>query len=220
MKIAIIGDCHGDPYYKNIRRANKVKPDYIIVCGDFGYIWTDTIETKKVLAYMSKSFKPVILFVDGNHENFDMLDRIENVDMFGSKVGKVTDKIFHLKRGHIYNIGGKRFFVFGGAYSIDRRYRIKGQSWWEQELPTEEQKQFAIKNINKAKCVDYVITHTVPTRYVYELGFNIVHDETSDFLTFIDLNLEYEKWFFGHFHMDTTLGNKIGIYEKTYLLEF
>lgn len=220
MKIAIIGDCHGDPYYKNIRIASKENPDYIIVCGDFGYLWTDTINTKKTLEYISKSFTPIILFVDGNHENFFMLNKLEIVDKFGSKVDKVTDKIFHLKRGHIYNIGGKRFFVFGGAYSVDRKFRIKDKSWWEQELPTEEQKQFAIENIEKVKCVEYVITHTVPTRDVYGLGFNIVQDETSDFLTFVDLNLEYEKWFFGHFHVDTTLGNKIGLYKQIYLLEF
>ena len=84
----------------------------------------------------------------------------------------------------MFKIEGKKFFTFGGASSHDIQggvldphdpdyarkriaankarlpYRIKGISWWEQELPTEEEMQEGIRNLEKANYkVDYVITH-------------------------------------------------------------
>ena len=220
MKIVIIGDCHGDNYYKNIRKASKEKPDYIIVCGDFGYLWDNTIRTQKTLNYISNSFSPIILFLDGNHENFDMIKKLDKVFMFGAFVGKVTDKIFHLQRGEVYKIGNKNFFVFGGAYSIDRMFRKEGVSWWRDELPSDEEKSLARKNINKYGSVDYVLTHTIPTKDVYDLGFNLVNDDTSDFLTEVESKLKYDKWFFGHFHLDIDLKNKIGLYKEIYIIDY
>ena len=37
----IVGDCHGDnSYIYNIQHKEKLtKNDYIIVCGDFGFLW-------------------------------------------------------------------------------------------------------------------------------------------------------------------------------------
>lgn len=41
-KVLIIGDCHADPQNLinvQIEYKNLTKDDYVIVCGDFGFIW-------------------------------------------------------------------------------------------------------------------------------------------------------------------------------------
>ena len=48
--------------------------DYVIVCGDFGGIWDKSERHAKWLKWLSE--RPyTLLFADGNHENFDMLER-------------------------------------------------------------------------------------------------------------------------------------------------
>ena len=44
-------------------------------------------------------------------------------------------------------------------------YRIKGLTWWPEELPSEEEMQNGIKNLEKHNWkVDYVITHCASNR--------------------------------------------------------
>ena len=54
----------------------------------------------------------------------------------GGYVQKITDSVIHLMRGQVFTIEGKKIFVFGGAESIDKEYRIPGVSWWPQEIPS------------------------------------------------------------------------------------
>ena len=80
-----------------------------------------------------------VLFVDGNHENFDLLNAYP-VEMWkGGKVHNIKPDIIHLMRGQVFEIEGKTIFTFGGAASIDRDWRIEGESWRAQELPTYEE---------------------------------------------------------------------------------
>ncbi|MCK5017956.1 MAG: metallophosphoesterase, partial [Candidatus Peribacteraceae bacterium] len=109
MSVYVCGDTHFgyDDWKLNNRnwplQKDLTKDDYLIITGDFGLLW-DAEPTKqeifntKVLA----NRKFTTLFVDGNHENFTRLDALEEIDMFGGKVGKVCDSIYHLKRGYVY----------------------------------------------------------------------------------------------------------------------
>lgn len=104
---------------------------HAIVLGDFGLPWSSNCEideagihpadhTDRYLLkwYNQKPFK--ILAVQGNHDNYDVIAKLPEVKMFGSKVLKVSDNIFYLKRGEIYCIEDKRFLVLGGAFSDDK----------------------------------------------------------------------------------------------------
>ena len=93
------------------------KDDYVIICGDFGY-WDDSGEQRYWRKWLTeKSF--TLLWVDGNHENYDMLKRIPAVSWKGGKAQFITPSIIRLMRGQVYDIGGVRFFTFGGAASHD-----------------------------------------------------------------------------------------------------
>ena len=73
----------------------------------------------------------VILWIDGNHENFDRLysDEFPVLDFQGGKVHQIRDNVLHLMRGHVFTLQDHTFFAFGGASShdvIDGIYNLKG----------------------------------------------------------------------------------------------
>ena len=122
MSVYVTGDCHADFGKFSVRRFPEQKEltrdDFVIVCGDFG-IWHDDPEERYQLKWLSE--KPfTLLFADGNHENFDRLkSEFPIVDFHGGKAHKIRDNIYHLMRGYVFNLCGKKFFVFGGASSHD-----------------------------------------------------------------------------------------------------
>lgn len=121
--IYITGDCHAifnKFATKNFPQQKELtKDDFVIVCGDFGGIWHDSSEERYWLNWLaSKPF--TLLFVDGNHENFDRLNNeFAVVDFHGGKAHQIAHNIFHLMRGYIFNLCGKNFFAFGRASSHD-----------------------------------------------------------------------------------------------------
>lgn len=177
MAIYITGDTHGgindmklkSKYFPNYK--NLTKEDILIVLGDFGYIHApehrkDLI--KKEYNKMINTFKNrkwgLTLFIDGNHENFDRLNAYPEIEMFGGKVGKIEDGIYHLKRGYIYNIEGLNVFTFGGANSVAQHTLRTGIDWWEQEKFNYTECNRAFDNLDKNKFnVDVILSHTCST---------------------------------------------------------
>ena len=97
-----------------------------------------------------------VLFIDGNHENFERLKNLKSEYLFDNEVGKVNDRIFHLKRGRPYHINGKSIFTFGGATSIDRMYRNQGIDWWAEEVPSKDEVELGL-NVACSEKFDYII---------------------------------------------------------------
>lgn len=95
------------------------RDDYVIVCGDFG-IWHDGIDERKRLGWLAHR-KFTIVFVDGNHENFDRLysNEFPIVDFHGGRAHRIRKNIFHICRGEVFTLESKKFFAFGGASSHD-----------------------------------------------------------------------------------------------------
>ena len=123
--IFITGDCHGN--YERFNRSifpeqeEMTKEDYVIICGDFGGVWSKDKESNTETMLMDwLDCKPfTTLFVDGNHENFDRLYAYPVEEWHGGKVHKIRDSVIHLMRGQVYEICGKKIFTFGGASSHD-----------------------------------------------------------------------------------------------------
>jgi len=149
LAVYITGDTHGGHDIRKISTKNwpkqkeLTKNDYLIIVGDFGLLFDNPISSQEEywLNWLNeKNF--TTLFVDGNHENFDLLSQLKETQKFGGPVGKVKESIYHLKRGFVYVIDSKKIFVFGGANSIDKSQRIPYVSWWPQEIPSfSEQKR-------------------------------------------------------------------------------
>lgn len=125
--IFVTGDCHADFRKFNTerfpRQKEMTKDDYVIICGDFGGVWSFTGETPEEKYWLNwLNNKPfTTLFVDGNHENFDRLlsNEFPEVDFGGSKAKKIRDSVLYLQRGNIYEIDGCKILALGGARSHD-----------------------------------------------------------------------------------------------------
>ena len=192
--VFITGDTHGDwtrLKHPNLRNYTLTSEDTIIVAGDFG-IWDTSVRQRKELNSLARC-PYTILFCDGNHENFDMLENdFPIVDFRGGKAHQIRENIFHLMRGEVFSIEEKKYFAFGGARSHDIKdgiydratfssdeefinavtqaqkdglfFRIKGWSWWEQEMPSTEETKYGLETLEKNNWqVDYIITHCLPT---------------------------------------------------------
>ena len=141
----------------------------IIVCGDFGFIWQGGDKERKMLKTLAKK-KYTIAFVDGCHENFDLLESLPVEEWNGGRVHRLGRHIFHLMRGEVFTIEGKKIFAFGGGHSQDFEYRMELDSWWRQERPTKQEIQTAIDHLEaRGNKVDYVLTHTPPERVLRRL---------------------------------------------------
>lgn len=236
MAIYITGDIHGE--FNRIADATHFfeykEEDYFIVCGDFG-IW-DTKNVKTLLK-MASFFPCTVLFCDGNHENFKILYSFPVVNYLGGKAHKIADNIYHLIRGEVYEIEGKKFFSMGGAASHDisdgildpkdryfsrnrRRleeqgkymYRIKGRSWWEEEMPSNEEYEHARETLKKNNYkVDYIISHCAPTRMQIQFNGNFEPDKLTDFLNEIYVTTQFTHWYCGHYHANIDLNKKFTV---------
>ena len=120
--IYVTGDTHADLDIGKLavrffpQQKNLTKDDYLIICGDFGLVWDDSKRERYWQKWLSdKNF--TTLWVDGNHENFDYLSTFPLTDRFGGKVREITPSIYHLDRGQVLTIDGKKIFVMGGASS-------------------------------------------------------------------------------------------------------
>lgn len=223
----IIGDIHGDASrLKNI--PNLSKGDTVLVVGDFGLVWSSNSPKEEyqldLLEKLHKEQNITYLFCDGNHENFVKLYTYPTVYYNGAKAHKIREGVFHLMRGEIMLYNGKKFFIFGGATSIDQLYRTPYLSWWKEENFTPSEKANALNNLSKVGyAVDCVITHTAPKKFVEKLPLETLDFpcRTQDFLTQLEPELTYDLWLFGHFHigMDGRDDKFIALYYDSYEYE-
>ncbi|WP_160680754.1 metallophosphoesterase [Clostridium sp. C8-1-8] len=218
--IYITGDTH---IPNNIQRLDvssfkaqekMSKNDYIIICGDFGGVWDGSSEEIQWLQLIEeKTF--TTLFVDGNHENFDLLNKYEIKEWNGGKVHFINESIIHLMRGQVYTIDGLKFFTMGGAESIDKYLRKEGETWWKEELPSKEEYEEALDNLSKSNWkVDYVITHTASREIIKELTYLEECNELNSFFNILDKELQFRRWYFGHFHKDVDFEKHSLVYER------
>ena len=178
--IFITGDTHGDVDYSKLlklKQRNLSHKDYLIICGDAAICWS-IYDTARLLS-LYNDIGCTILFVDGNHENFDMLNQMPLVEYKGALMHQIDNHIFHVLL-----------------------------SWWPDEEITRHDIDNAIANLDKVNNkVDYVITHCCDTHTVIKT-FGFRRDICSDQLTFIDKVVDYKHWFFGHYHYDRKINDK------------
>ncbi len=207
--IFITGDTHGDIDYPKLLKLKEKKlshDDYLIICGDAGICWS-IYDSRRFLS-LYNDIGCTILFIDGNHENFDMLNGLPLVEYKGALMHQVDEHIFHILRGEILTLEGKTFFCLGGACSIDKMYRTPHISWWPEEEINKHDIDNAIANLEKVNNkVDYVITHCSDTKTVLK-AFGFRRDICTDQLMFIDKVVDYKHWFFAHYHFDRKISDK------------
>ncbi len=218
--IYVCGDIHGsnDISKLNVQnwpaQKNMNESDILIILGDFGLFW-DADQSKDEKYWLEWLLnKPCqIAFVDGNHENFDVIDKFPISEMYDGKVQAVYTNekgksVYRLCRGEIFNICDKKIFVMGGATSTDKAHRKEFLSWWKQENPSYAEIDNAFENLQKHNFqVDFVLTHTVPSKIhtMINKDFSFLANEKCscrDLLQSIYDKIQFKGWHFGHYHLD------------------
>jgi len=244
--VFITGDTHADfsrfSTDKFPEQKEMSKSDFVIICGDFGGIWNDDTQERWRLKWLDQ--KPfTTLFVDGNHENFDRLygSEFEVVDFHGGKARKIRDSIYHLMRGCVFDICGKKFFAFGGASSHDiddgilnpddykdrtsliRDYNIRSRagqmlrinhmSWWKEELPNQSEMEFGERTLKENNYeVDYVIAHSLPQEMCSVCAYRDPDAITRYFNKLLHSGLKFKEWHCGHYHMTERVLDKFFVH--------
>jgi hypothetical protein len=212
--ILVTGDTHGNIDFNKIKLLSDKKiltmNDYLIIAGDFGAIWNKNTLDSDLSVYENLNFN--ILFVDGNHENFNLLNSFPVQKWNGGDVHVIRDNIKHLKRGQVFIIDNKKILTFGGATSIDKYFRTENISWWKEEVPTIDDLQHAKTNLEKYNNqVDYIITHSIDEHALAQLSISLKSKikvfEENYILNWIAENVTYKHWYFGHFHLDVSIDN-------------
>ena len=73
--IFFTGDMHGDRKRFDAWKLRWLgKKDALVVCGDFGFLWNGSREEQEVLEWIGRR-KYDVLFLEGTHDNLDLLDR-------------------------------------------------------------------------------------------------------------------------------------------------
>lgn len=204
----------------------------------------ETAEEKYWLDWLNdKPF--TLCYLDGNHENFDRYysNEFSTVDFCGGKSHQIRDSIFHLMRGYIYDFEGCTFFCMGGASSHDIKdgildrddfktdyefnrvyamarlsnmeFRINHSSWWEEEIPSDEELLFGLTNLkNNGMEVNYVLSHCLPQEVASVLGFHGGDKLTRYFNDLLQDGLKFDSWWCGHYHTNTKALGKYNVLYK------
>lgn len=208
--IYVTGDTHGDISFLKERNLSRLKPnDTLIICGDFGFLWDNSKKEQKALKSLSKK-KYNILFIDGTHENFDMLDALEEVEFANSTAKKVNDNIYFLKRGNIYTIEDKKIFTFGGGVCPETDKTSDYDVWFEKAFPALSEMENGTNNLKAVNNeVDYIITHEAPSAVKKMIEQTSVTNDLNFYFDKIRSDVKYGKWIFGYLHRDICITEKM-----------
>ncbi len=206
--IFITGDTHGHVDFKKLQALKEMNlsfEDYLIILGDAAIVWS--VGELEYYKNLYRSIGCTILYIDGNHENFELLNTFPLVEFKNALMHQIDEHIFHILRGEILILENKKFLCIGGATSIDKLYRIPYVSWWPEEEINQHDIDNALNNLAKFDDkVDYVLTHCIDTKTVIK-AFGFRRDICTDQLMFIDKVVSYKHWFCGHYHFDRKIDN-------------
>lgn len=212
--IYITGDTHGQfgRIEEFCERQKTSREDILIILGDAGINFSGQKHVNLKKRFLESL--PITLFcIHGNHEQRPYtIDSYKEKSWHGGTVYYEEEypNLLFAKDGEVFDLDGKQAIVMGGAYSIDKMFRlIYGYGWWEDEQPSEEIKQYVEAQLDKLGWkVDVVLSHTMPLKYepveVFLLGVDQskVDKSTEEWLDEIEDRLEYQKWYCGHYHTE------------------
>lgn len=175
-RVMFAGDTHGNLSHCRylIQVAVKERAYILFILGDFGY-WEHMQEGVIFLDKLNKLAEDngiTVYFLDGNHDNLDylikMYDGVEFLNEDGSI--RIRDSIVYMPRGLRWNWAGVRFIALGGAYSVDKEYRLllehkskrrAGTLWFPGEEMTDSEMEQILRDDSP---VDIMLAHDKPAK--------------------------------------------------------
>ena len=218
------GDIHGSPFKLQVfcRYMELTEKDTIVILGDVGANYYGGKRDKQFKEQIAK-LAPTIFCIHGNHEQ-----RPANIPSYKAKEwndGPVWyeeeyPNLLFARDGNIYVIDGVRYLVIGGAFSVDKNYRLsRGYGWWADEQPSEEIKARVGRRVANSG-LDVILSHTCPFKYEPREAFlpgidqSEVDSRTEEWLDTIEESVDYKAWFCGHWHIDKRIDKMHFLYDE------
>lgn len=230
--IYITGDTHRN--FSRIvslcRQLETTSKDVMIILGDAGINGHGIEEDKKLKQSLSRL--PLTLFcIHGNHEQRpqDIASYIETLWHNGTVYMEPEyPNLLFAKDGEIYDFDGRKCIVIGGAYSVDKFFRMEhGLNWWKNEQPSDEIKDRVEERLEKENWrVDFVLSHTCPLKYeptevfLSQIDQSTVDKSTEKWLGTIEQRLQYDEWYCGHYHTSKRVDKLIFMYKDVRAFAF
>lgn len=213
--VYVTGDVHG--YFGRIVRFAQTRPspapdDVLVILGDVGAnFWCDENDDRIRDALGGLSLW--VLCVHGNHEARPSAAlgyrgaRWRGGTVF---VDDARPRLLFAKDGSVFDLEGSRCLVAGGAYSVDKRFRLEdGRRWFSDEQPGACERA-AVEGSCEASGwqVDFVFSHTMPLAkrpteaFMASVNQREVDTSTEEWLESVAGRLSFKRWLSGHFHIN------------------
>ena len=213
MKWYVTGDTHRD--FSRFDNYSKLKKDIaVIICGDAGVNYYLNKKDYKFKKMLQETLPKVTFYlVRGNHEarpqSLISMKEVYDKEVEGNVwVEEEFPNIKYLKDGEVYTIDGKSALVIGGAYSIDKEYRlINGWQWFSTEQLSIKERE-AITEKYAGQHFDIVLSHTCPypwqpfDKFLSYVDQTKVDNSMEYWMENLSHKISYNLWIFGHFHDD------------------
>lgn len=256
-KVFITGDKHRSfsDLFGFCERFQTDRNDWMIVLGDNGVNWYGDERDEEYKEYLSRI--PIrFMMIRGNHD-MRPEDAVQYVD------GKIPiakykpifvnnpaitgyflrqdefPNLYFAKDGGTYKIGkDTTAFVIGGAYSIDKAFRIRNNIQWFENEQLDAKERVTIghkfKNFVDMKSTGQtnkllVFSHTCPLRFVPldAKKLTVIKSDTEDFTMEHWMDQLYEgshdmidTWYCGHWHVNKVDSPMIFMFEDVREIEY
>ena len=230
--VYITGDTHRD--FSRIEsfclQFETTMKDVMIILGDAGINNYGTPKDRQLKQALSHF--PLTLFcLHGNHEQRpqSIAGYTETIWRGGTVFMEPEyPNLLFAKDGEIFDFDGRKCIVIGGAYSVDKFFRLaRGWNWWEDEQPSDEIKARVVERLEKENWrVDVVLSHTCPLKYepaeVFLPGIDqsTVDKSTEQWLGTIEQRLQYDEWYCGHYHTSKQVDKLVFMYKDIRMFSF
>ena len=231
--VYITGDIHGEPrrleqfFLSSSGQGGTQAPgDTVVILGDAGFNYfgdkRDRFPKEVLHRYGNRT---EYLCIHGNHEMRPRTISSYHKRLWHGGLVYIEDEFPNLlfaRDGEVYDIGGHSCLAIGGAYSIDKAYRLLcGYRWFPDEQPDDAVKARVEDHIRVLGYkVDVVLSHTCPRKYepveVFLDGTDhaLVDKSTEDWLDSIEDRLDYKRWYCGHYHTEKVIDRLRFLYES------
>ena len=190
--------------------------DTLIILGDAGINYCGRDQDVQFKRMLADNLPITIFCIHGNHEmRPESCGTYKEAEWHGGMVYREPEflTLLFAKDGEIYDFGGKKCIAIGGAYSVDKYYRLsRDLGWWADELPSAEIKQRVGQRLDAVNWqVDIVLSHTCPKKYIPTEMFlpgidqSAVDNSAEEWLDTIDDKLTCGRWYCGHWHTSKTI---------------
>lgn len=219
-RVWITGDQHGDfRWLADWCKANDTDPneDLLITLGDAGFMYYGPTNRREKHIKEEVGKCPItILNVRGNHEarpeDYENIEFIElesdPIVPSGYYFEPEYPNILYAADGSTFDINDKRCLFIGGAFSVDKEWRLlMNWRWFENEELTTSECLNILDKIDH-KTFDFVFTHTCPfdwmptDLFMNNIDQSKVSNHMEHFLTTVSQIIDFKEWWFGHFHDD------------------